>query len=1155
LTPPSTAREGPNSPLTIPGVDEAPEVVGERKTVTALFVDIKGSTELAQNLDPEEVRAIIDPALRMMIEAVHRYDGYVVQSTGDGIFAMFGAPLAHEDHPQRALYAALRMLENLRRASATPREHGGAPIEIRVGVNTGEVVVRTIQTAEERAEYTPIGHTTNLASRIQTVAAPGTVATTEDTRKLCEGYFTFRLLGPMKVKGVSEAVNVHEVTGLGPLRTRLQASMRRGLSRFVGRDAEVALTTRALASAQAGRGQIVAAVGEAGVGKSRLFYEFQRIGLSGSLVLETLSVAHGKASPFLPLVELLENYFDITSEEDVRKRRETIRSKVLILDHVLEDTLPYIFTLLELAEGDDPLAQMDPETRRHRTLDAIKRLLLRESLNQPLILVFEDLHWFDEGSLAFLKLLVDSIYAARVLMLVTYRPEFTHPWGDKSYYMQLRVDPLGGERAEEMLSALLGDGPDLAPLKRVIVEKTEGNPFFMEEIVRALFEQGALVRDGAVKLSMSLGTIRIPPTVHAVLASRIDRLPPDEKDLLNTLAVIGKEFPLKLVRPVAEKSDDELQRMLANLQAAEFIYEQPAFPDVAYAFKHALSQQVAYGSALRERRKLLHKRIARVLEAHFLQTADTQPELIAHHYTEAGLDAEAIPLWQRAAERALARAANQEAISQATRALELLASLQNTPKRSGQMPSDESRHCTLLLTLGQARKYLGENLKALQAFEQAADTANALGSADLLVRSALALAMMSAEWGTPAASAVRWLENALQALGTDDGALKVKTLSGLGRALAATGEHQKATNAAMQALALARSLDDPEILAEGLSGTLFALQGPEHTEQRRAYATELVQLARATSAQKRSAYSHDLSCAHWSLLYCFLELGDMPALDAEIDAYGRTVEKAQAPFGIMLAIGYRAMRALMEGRFKDSEDFAQQASAIGQRLQSENSAGVFALQMFTIRREQGRLRELEPVVRHFVRQNTEAAAWRPGLAVIYSELGHRQEASEQFEHLAEHDFADLPRDALWMASMTYLTDVCTFLEDRLRAATLYQLLLPYDGRTVVIGNATACYGALSRYLGALATTLGRWDDAARHFQDAMTMNARMEALPWLAHTQCQYAFMLIARDQAGDRDQAAGLLNAALVTARQLGMRALEERLTAKMTALMPNLH
>jgi predicted ATPase len=300
---------------------------------------------------------------------------------------------------------------------------------------------------------------------------------------------------------------------------------------------------RALDSAKSGHGQIVAAVGEAGVGKSRLFYEFQAVGQSGCLVLETLSVSHGKASAYLPVIDLLKNYFDIIPDDDARKRREKIGGKILILDRALEDTLPYIFTLLEVEESDDLFARMDPEIRRRRTLDAIKRLLLRESLNQPLIVIFEDLHWLDEGSRALLNLLADSIGTAHLLMLVNYRPEFTHNWGNKTYYTQLRLDPLSTESGEEMLKALLDDGHDLVPLKRVIIEKTEGNPFFMEEIVQALFEQGALLRNGSIKLAKSLSTIQIPSTVQAVLASRIDRLPPEEKELLQTLAVIRRKRP------------------------------------------------------------------------------------------------------------------------------------------------------------------------------------------------------------------------------------------------------------------------------------------------------------------------------------------------------------------------------------------------------------------------------------------------------------------------------------------------------------------------------------------------------------------------------------------------------------------------------------
>ncbi len=340
---------------------------------------------------------------------------------------------------------------NCRRYAERLRTEGGAPVEARIGANTGEVVVRSIRTAEEHTEYTPIGHTTNLASRMQVVAPTGSIAISEATRKLVEGYFQLKALGPTRVKGVSEPVNVYEVTGLGPLRTRLQRSAGRGLTKFVGRQLEMDAMRRAADLARQGRGQIVAVMAEPGVGKSRLFHEFKAISQAGWMVLETFSVSHGKASAYMPVLDLLRKYFRIAGEDDERTRREKINGKVMTLDRSLEDTLPYLLGLLGLVEGEDPLAQMDPQVKRRRTLEAIKRILLRESLNQPLMVIFEDLHWIDAESQTFLNLLADSIGTAKMLLLFNYRPEYAHQWNSKTYYTQLRLDPLGKESAEEML--------------------------------------------------------------------------------------------------------------------------------------------------------------------------------------------------------------------------------------------------------------------------------------------------------------------------------------------------------------------------------------------------------------------------------------------------------------------------------------------------------------------------------------------------------------------------------------------------------------------------------------------------------------------------------------------------------------------------------
>jgi len=696
------------------------QLEGERKTVTALFADIKGSTELEQDLDPEEARAIIDPALKLMIDAVRRYEGYVVQSTGDGIFALLGAPVAHEDHPQRALYAALRMQEELRRYSARLVAEGGNPLLCRVGINTGEVVVRSITTGEGHTEYTPIGHTVNLASRMQVLAPTGSIAISEQTRRFVEGYFELKPLGPTRVKGVTEPVNVYEVAGLGPLRTRLQRSAGRGLVKFVGRQREMEAMKHAADLAKAGHGQIVAAMAEAGVGKSRLIFEFKAISQSGWLVLEAFSVSHGKASAYLPVIELLLEYFDLKSEDDSRQRREKVTGRALALDPGLEDTLPYLFSLLGIVEGADPLAQMDWQIRKQRTLEAIKRILLRESLNQPLIVIFEDLHWIDDDTQALLNLLADSIGTARILLLVNYRPEYSQQWSIKTYYTQLRLDPLGGESADEMLTALVGDGAELLPLKRLIIERTQGNPFFVEETVQMLLDEGALVRDGAgFRLTKPLGDLKIPPTVQAILAARIDRLPPDEKELIQTLAVIGREFPLGLVHEVVGISADEVGRMLDDLQLGEFIYEQPAVGEVEYTFKHSLTHDVAYNSLLLQQRKELHRAVGRAIEALYSARLSEHYSELAHHFVSAEDWTKAFEYSTRAGDQSAQSFKNVEAEQLYARALTAASKLPSVDQ--GALADLHINRGIVLSTVGRYDEAVADYQRALEMARSAGD--------------------------------------------------------------------------------------------------------------------------------------------------------------------------------------------------------------------------------------------------------------------------------------------------------------------------------------------------------------------------------------------------------------------------------------------------
>jgi class 3 adenylate cyclase len=586
---------------------------GERKQVTVLFADLKGSMELLADRDPEDARKILDPVLELMMEAVHRYEGTVNQVMGDGIMALFGAPLAHEDHAVRACYAALRMQENVKQYAEDVRRSHAAVVKIRIGLNSGEVVVRAIG-SDLHMDYTAVGQTTHLAARMEQIADPGAIVITPETLALAEGYVEVRSLGPVPLKGLADAVEVYEVTGAGPARTRLQAATRRGLTRFVGRAAELEQLRRAQQLVASGRGQIAAIVGEAGVGKSRLVHEFTHSHrLQGWLTLESASVSYGKATSYLPVIDLLKGYFKIQDRDDLREIREKVTGKLLTLDRSLEPTLPALLALLDVPADDAAWQALDPAERRRRTLDAVKGLLLRETREQPLLVIFEDLHWIDSETQALLDGLVESLGSARLLLLVNYRPGYQHTWGSRTYYSQMRLDVLPAESAGELLEALLGDDLALGPLKQLLVKR--GNPFFLEETVQTLVETEALVGErGRYRLTQPVQTIQVPATVQVMLAARIDRLAPEDKRLLQVAAVVGKDVPFILLQAIAELPDDALRRGLDHLQAAEFVYETRMFPDVEYAFKHALTHEVTYGGLLQERRRHLHARIVDAIE-------------------------------------------------------------------------------------------------------------------------------------------------------------------------------------------------------------------------------------------------------------------------------------------------------------------------------------------------------------------------------------------------------------------------------------------------------------------------------------------------------------------------------------------------------------
>jgi class 3 adenylate cyclase/tetratricopeptide (TPR) repeat protein len=686
---------------------------GGRKQVTVLFADIKGSMELLADLDPEDAQKLLEPVIERMIEAVHRYEGTVNKVLGDGIMALFGAPIAHEDHAVRACYAALRMQETVARYADDVQRSHGMPVTIRVGLNSGDIVVRTIGN-DLQMDYTVIGQTVHLASRMEQMAKPGSVLMTANTLQLAEGYVSIRSLGPVPVKGLADLLHIHEVTGVGAARTRLQAALGRGLTRFIGRDVELHELHRAQQLARGGHGQVVAIVGEAGVGKSRLMHEFVHSPYAADwLVLEASSISYGQATPYLPFIELLRQYFKIHTHDSTRSIYEKVAGKILTLDASLLDAIPPVLDLLEALEDEHPFRLLDPPRHQQLTYQAVTRLLLSESRVRPVIVILEDLHWYDSLSLGLLNALIVGAPDARVLLMLSYRPDYRFEWKDRPNYHPLRLEPLVGGDLTELLQVLLGSDPNLTTLRSFVMERASGNPFFAEEIVRALAGTGVLVgARGNYRLASSLSSVKVPPTVQAVLAARIDALPAPEKRLLQEAAVIGHDVPSALLRAISRLTEDDLGGLLGNLQDAEFLYAAQLFPDLQYRFKHAFTHDVAYSGVLRDNRRDIHARVVDAVEKLYGDRLGEQVERLAHHAVRGELKEKAVHYLRQAGGKAAARSALSDARTWFEQALDILKSLPES--RAAMEQAFEIR-----LELRSVLRKLGEGRLMLQHLQEA----------------------------------------------------------------------------------------------------------------------------------------------------------------------------------------------------------------------------------------------------------------------------------------------------------------------------------------------------------------------------------------------------------------------------------------------------
>src|SRR5215510_135826 len=692
---------------------------GERKQVTVLFCDIANSTPLAARLGPEAMHTLLNRFFELSLDEVHRYEGTINQFLGDGFMALFGAPIAYEDHARRAVLAALGMQRRLTERRADFGLPPGEDLAVRMGLNTGLVVVGSIGD-NLRMDYTAVGDTTNLALRMVNLAEPGQVVIAEDTHKAVSGYFVTRPLGEWAIKGKAEPVNAYEVVRTRGLRTRLEVGAERGLTPFVGREHELALLQERWAEARAGRGQVVCLMGEAGIGKSRLLLEFQRRLPDKPVTwLTGRCISYGKEMAYLPIIDLLKHNFQVEEGDDDATISAKIEQGMVALGEELQPAIPYIKYLLSVPPGDDAVLRMDAQQRRLKLFEALRAMMLQGGQRRPLVLAVEDLHWIDKTSEEVLLYLADSLPTARVLLLVTYRPGYENPFGERTYTTRLGLRTLSDRDSLRLAAGMLVMAEFPPELRDLIVRRAEGNPFFLEEVLTSLLEVEALrQRNGSYVLTRHIAEIYVPDTIQDVIMARIDRLEEVPKKALQLASVIGREFTVRLLERISDVHA-QLDRFLQELKVLEFIYERSFYPELAYMFKHALTHDVAYNSLLMQRRKELHRLIAMAIEELYAERLPESYEMLAYHYERGEVWEKALEYLVKAGHKAQQAYANQEAREHYSRAVDIC-------ERLGEAVEPATR-MTIYAGKGAVHLLLSEFHASIESHQRLLEVARQLG--------------------------------------------------------------------------------------------------------------------------------------------------------------------------------------------------------------------------------------------------------------------------------------------------------------------------------------------------------------------------------------------------------------------------------------------
>jgi predicted ATPase/class 3 adenylate cyclase len=672
-------------------------IEGERKLVTVLFADVANYTSIAEKLDPEEVHQIMDGCFKILMDEIHKYEGTINQFTGDGVMALFGAPVAHEDHAQRACHAALSTQKALDVFEEKIKKDFGADFKMRIGLNSGLVVVGSIGD-DLRMDYTAVGDTTNLASRIENMARPGTILVSSHTHKLARDFFEFKSLGKMKVKGKEVLQEAFELIKAGEVDTRIGASVAKGLSRFVGREKSIASLMEAYEKTKSGSGQIVGIVGEAGVGKSRLLLEFKkRLSNDNFIYLEGRCLQYGGSMVYLPVLDTLRSYFEIKDGDQEFLIKKNMEEKIFRLDEKLKGALPAFHELLSLKVEDPSYQKLEPMQKREKAFEAIRDLLVRESQDRPIILVVEDLHWIDKTSEEFFGYLIEWLANTHILLVLLYRPEYTHTWGSKSYYAKIGLTQLTSQSSAELIQAILYDCEIEPHLETLILNRSAGTPLYIEELTHSLLENGTIQREqNQYFLTIEPKDIQIPDTIQGIIAARMDRLEDNLKRTMQVASVIGRDFAFRILQTITGRRE-ELKSYLLNLQGLELIYEKSLFPELEYIFKHALTQEVAYNSLLHKRKKEIHEKIGKAIEQLYVERLEEFYEILAYHFVQAEGWEKAFLYLLKSGEKARQAYANHEAIGFYTKAIDVSGRITPALEEEELLPVFEGRGLVWLL--------------------------------------------------------------------------------------------------------------------------------------------------------------------------------------------------------------------------------------------------------------------------------------------------------------------------------------------------------------------------------------------------------------------------------------------------------------------------